>query len=93
MNGINADRLPVAFLAAVFQGLEKHLPQERLTGSPTSIMAYDARKLKTALQEAIDGIKRSLVVLGYGLCGNGLDGYKRDQCPAGAAPMTASPCS
>jgi len=75
------DRLPVAFLACkVFQGLlEKHLPQEladRITYLDYGL--HEApRKLKTALQEAIDGIETpSLVVLGYGLCGNGLDGLQ-----------------
>lgn len=35
------------------------------------------RKLKETLQQSIDGIKTpSLIVLGYGLCGNGVNGLK-----------------
>ena len=74
-------QLPIVILACkVFNGLlEKYLPQE-LVGTITYLdygLHEAPRKLKTALQEAIDGIETpSLVVLGYGLCGNGLDGLQ-----------------
>jgi hypothetical protein len=76
-----SENLPVVILACkVFSGLlEKYLPEE-LTGRITYLdygLHEAPRKLKTALQEAIDSIEvPSLVVLGYGLCGNGLDGLK-----------------
>ena len=74
-------QLPIVFLACkVFSGLlEKYLPEE-LIGRITYLdygLHEAPKKLKTALQEAIDGIDTSsVVVLGYGLCGNGLDGLK-----------------
>jgi hypothetical protein len=72
---------PITVIACkVFQGLlEKHLPAS--LADQVNYLDYGLhqvpRKLKTALQEAIDAIPEpSLVVLGYGLCGNGLDGLK-----------------
>ena len=78
---ITPSQLPIAVLACkVFQGLlEKHLPEE--TSARLTYLDYGLheapRKLKSAIQEAIDNIQTpSLLVLGFGLCGNGLDGIK-----------------
>lgn len=77
----NVEKLPIVILACkVFSGLiEKHLPPG-LAGEITYLdygLHKAPRRLKTALQEAIDGLETpSLVVLGFGLCGNGLDGLK-----------------
>jgi hypothetical protein len=73
--------LPVVFLACqVFQHLiETHLP----AGLAQSITFLDyglhriPRNLRNFVQEQIDQIEDpSLVVLGYGLCGNGMDGIR-----------------
>ena len=73
--------IPVVIIACqVFQHLiEKRLPP----GLADSITYLDyglhqiPRNLTTHLQELIDGIEQpSLVVLGYGLCGNGLNGVR-----------------
>jgi len=75
------NKLPVVFLACqVFQHLlESNLPRN-LNGSITFLdygLHSVPRNLKTRLQELIDEVKEpSLVVLGYGLCGNGLDGIR-----------------
>ena len=75
------NNVPVVILACqVFQHLlEKRLPP----GLAESITYLDyglhqiPRNLTTRLQELIDGIEvPSLVVLGYGLCGNGLNGVR-----------------
>jgi hypothetical protein len=75
------NNIPVVILACqVFQHLiEKRLPP----GLADSITYLDyglhriPRNLKAYLQEQIDSIEKpSLVVLGYGLCGNGLDGVR-----------------
>jgi hypothetical protein len=70
--------LPVVVLACrVFQHwLEHLLPEE--TAKNITFFDYGLhavpRNLRQTLQQAIDGIAQpSLVVLGYGLCGNGLD--------------------
>ncbi len=75
------ENLPVVVIACkVFQGLiEKHLP-ERIR-SDITFLDYGLHrvpvKLTQAVQEQLDGIETpSLVILGYGLCGNGLDGIK-----------------
>jgi len=67
----------VVFACRVFQNwLECLLPE----GLVSEITFFDyalhsvPRKLKRTLQSAIDGLEQpSLVVLGYGLCGNGTD--------------------
>ena len=67
----------VVFACRVFQNwLENLLPE----GLVREITFFDyalhslPRKLKLTLQSAIDGLEQpSLVVLGYGLCGNGTD--------------------
>jgi hypothetical protein len=73
--------LPVVVIACkVFQNLiEKYLPK----GLAAQIKFLDyglhrvPKNLRQALQEQIDQIEApSLVVLGYGLCGNGLDGLQ-----------------
>lgn len=69
---------PVVVLAcAVFQHLiENHLPQG--VSAQVTFLDYGLhavpKNLQKAIQEAIDAITEpSLIVLGYGLCGNGLD--------------------
>jgi hypothetical protein len=75
------NNVPVVIIACqVFQ----HLIETRLPpGLAESITYLDyglhkiPRNLTTRLQELIDGIEvPSLVVLGYGLCGNGLNGVR-----------------
>jgi len=72
---------PVVVIACkVFQNfIEAYLP-EGLAGEITFLdygLHEVPRNLKTALQERIDQVvEPSLVVLGYGLCGNGLHGIK-----------------
>jgi hypothetical protein len=70
--------LPLTVIACkIFQGLiESYLPPE--TASRTTFLDYGLhatpKKLKLAVQEQIDALSEpSLVLLGYGLCGNGLD--------------------
>ena len=72
--------LSVVLIACkVFQNLiEPYLPEHT---SRITFLDYGLHKvpkqLKEAVQEQIDGIETpSLVVLGYGLCGNGLDGIR-----------------
>jgi len=73
--------LPVVLIACkVFQNfIEKYLP-EGLIQSLTFLdygLHRVPKNLKIALQEQLDQIETpSLVVLGYGLCGNGLDGIQ-----------------
>lgn len=71
--------LPIVFIACkVFENLLEHyLPPE--IASQITFLDYGLhqlpRKLAKTLQEQIDAIQQpSLVVLGYGLCGNGLHG-------------------
>lgn len=73
--------LPIVIIACqVFQDLLSRFLPADLNGS-VSFMDYGLHrtpnKLARALQESIDRIEApSLVVLGYGLCGNGLNGIK-----------------
>jgi hypothetical protein len=78
----NNEHLPIVIISCqVFQHLlEKYLPEN---GDIRSVTYLDyglhlvPRNLKGAIQETIDAIEQpSLVVLGYGLCGNGLDGIQ-----------------
>lgn len=78
MNTTDTSNLPIVVLACrVFQHwLEQLLP----AGIAQDINFFDyglhavPKNLRQTLQQAIDGIEQpSLVVLGYGLCGNGLD--------------------
>jgi hypothetical protein len=78
----NTESLPIVIISCqVFQHLlEKHIPDN---GADCSITYLDyglhlvPRNLKEAIQQKIDQIEQpSLVVLGYGLCGNGLDGIQ-----------------
>lgn len=67
-------QLPVVFLACkVFEGIV-----DNENGVSTHFLDYGLhsipKQLKQVLQEQIDAISEpSLIVLGYGLCGNGLD--------------------
>jgi len=78
------NQLPTVVIACkVFQDLlERFLPPglaEQVTFLDYGLHE-NPKKLTIALQEQIDGIKKpSLVLLGYGLCGNGLDGIKSGQ--------------
>jgi hypothetical protein len=73
--------LPVVFIACqVLQDVMEHFLPEELSQDVT-FMDYGLhvvpKKMTVTLQEAIDDIKEpSLIVLGYGLCGNGLRGIK-----------------
>ena len=75
------NQLPVVIVACqVFQHLiEVNLPPD-LVQSITYLdygLHQIPRNLRSHVQEQIDGIQEpSLVVLGYGLCGNGLDGIR-----------------
>lgn len=75
------EMLPVYVVACkVFQLLlEQHLPEG--LAQQITIMDYGLhefpKQLKSALQDVIDSINEpGLIVLGYGLCGNGLNGIK-----------------
>ena len=71
------ERLPIVVIACqVFHGLlEQYMPEdmaEQITFLDYGLHAVP-RRLNTTVQETIDSIEQpSLVVLGYGLCGNGL---------------------
>lgn len=76
-----AARLPIVLISCkVFQHLlERLFPQE--LASQVTFLDYGLHqvpgKLTSALQDAVDNIEEpSLVVLGYGLCGNGLHGLR-----------------
>jgi len=72
---------PVVVLACrVFENWLEHLLPEELT---EDIIFFDyalhqvPKNLKKTLQEAIENIEQpSLIILGYGLCGNGLNGIQ-----------------
>lgn len=73
--------LPVAIIACrVFQGwMEQYLPDE--LANRVTFLDYGLhqvpRNLKQAIQEQLDQLSEPhLVVLGYGLCGNGLHGIR-----------------
>ncbi|MEJ2597779.1 MAG: DUF1638 domain-containing protein [Anaerolineales bacterium] len=79
-----SEKLPVVVIACmVFQNLlERHLP-DHLAGQ-VSFMDYGLHRVPVNLtwtvQGAIDSVEEpSLIVLGYGLCGNGLNGIKSGQ--------------
>lgn len=80
-NSSPAKGLPIVVIACqVFQDLFSRLFPDEMDGN-ISFLDYGLHqvpsKLTKALQEAIDRIDQpSLVVLGYGLCGNGLNGIK-----------------
>lgn len=75
------DSLPIVLIACqVFQGLLDPLLPEGLAERVT-FMDYGLhrapRKMTWSLQAALDGLESpSLVVFGYGLCGNGLHGLQ-----------------
>ncbi len=76
--------LPVVIIACqVFQDLLEHFLPAGLADQVTFLdygLHIVPKKLKQTVQETIDRIDTpSLVVLGYGLCGNGLDGIKAGQ--------------
>ena len=72
-------QIPIVLLAcAVFRNLLENLFFEEVATKVTFLdygLHSIPKNLKVAIQEALDAIEEpSLVVLGYGLCGNGLDG-------------------
>lgn len=79
-----APSMPVVVIACrVFQGLlDQYLPPdlaEHITFLDYGLHRVPA-KLTLAVQEEIDKLTEpSLILLGYGLCGNGLDGIKARQ--------------
>jgi hypothetical protein len=81
MSGAAPDSLPVVVIACrVMQDMLARLLPEGLARQVT-FMDYGLHRFPNqmtgALQEVIDQVEEpSLVVLGYGLCGNGLDGIQ-----------------
>ena len=81
---MTAPQRPIVVIACkVFQGiLERFLPVD-LTDQVTFLdygLHEFPKKLTTALQEQIDSVvEPSRILLGYGLCGNGLDGIQAGQ--------------
>lgn len=76
--------MPVVIVACqVFQDLLEHFLPPDLTDQITFLdygLHIVPKKLRLTVQEVIDSIENpSLVVLGYGLCGNGLSGIKAGQ--------------
>ncbi len=76
-----SDYPPVVIIACnVFRGLLEHYLTDELVPEITFLdygLHTVPRNLKRSIQEHIDRIPQpSLVVLGYGLCGNGLHGIK-----------------
>ena len=74
-------QLPFVLLAcAVFKNLLENMLPDDLTTEVTFLdygLHSLPKNLKVAVQEALDAIEEpSLVILGYGLCGNGLDGIQ-----------------
>ena len=76
-----AEKLPLVVIACkVFQGLlDAFLPPD--VAADVTFLDYGLHrvpaKLTWAVQEQVDAVKTpSLIVLGYGLCGNGLNGIK-----------------
>jgi len=80
-NSLSENQLPIVVIACqVFHGLiEKFLPAD-LAGKTTFLdygLHVTPKKLTSAIQEQVDQLDDpSLVLLGYGLCGNGLDGIR-----------------
>jgi hypothetical protein len=81
---MTANELPTVVIACrVFQHLlEAYLPHE--IAERITFMDYGLHRVPTNLtlsvQEQIDAVEQpSLIVLGYGLCGNGLNGIKSRQ--------------
>jgi hypothetical protein len=78
------DQRPVVVLACkVFESLlENHLPPDladQVTFLDYGLHTYP-KKLTKAVQEQIDSIQKpSRIMLGYGLCGNGLNGIRAGQ--------------
>jgi len=77
MDSLSTPNVPVVVLACrVFQDWLEHLLPEELTQDITFFdyaLHQVPKNLRETLQEAIDNIEQpSLIVLGYGLCGNGL---------------------
>ncbi len=80
----STSKLPIVVISCkVFQPLlEKHLPEEM--ADQVTFMDYGLHRvpdqLTQTVQDAIDAVEEpSLIVLGYGLCGNGLKGIKSRQ--------------
>jgi len=80
----STSKLPLVVISCkVFQPLlEKHLPEKM--ADEVTFMDYGLHRvpdqLTQTVQDAIDAVEEpSLIVLGYGLCGNGLKGIKSRQ--------------
>jgi hypothetical protein len=78
-------RLPVVVIACqVLQSILEQLLPDNLANQVTFLdygLHRVPSKMTWTLQDAVDSIDEpSLVVLGYGLCGNGLDGIKTIPC-------------
>lgn len=78
---MSSGSLPIVVIACrVVEDLLVSLMPEELTEQITLVdygLHEKSQELREAVQGAIDSVEESsLVVLGYGLCGNGLDGIK-----------------
>ena len=78
---MSTNPLPVVIVSCrVFQNLLENMIPDDLVKNITFLdygLHSVPKKLKSTVQETIDAIDEpSLVVLGYGLCGNGLNGIK-----------------
>lgn len=78
------DKRPVVVIACkVFQGLLEHYLPADLTDQVTFLdygLHQIPKKLTEAIQETIDSIEEpSRILLGYGLCGNGLNAIQAGQ--------------
>jgi hypothetical protein len=79
-----SNRPPIVVIACkVFQGLLERFLSPDLADQVTFLdygLHENPKKLTDALQEQIGSIQKpSLILLGYGLCGNGLDGIQSGQ--------------
>jgi len=78
---VSTNPLPAVIVSCrVFQNLLENMIPDDLVETITFLdygLHSVPKKLRLAVQESIDSIETpSLVVLGYGLCGNGLNGIK-----------------
>lgn len=81
MSSVKSTKIPLVLVScAVFKNLLENMLSDDLAAEVTFLdygLHAVPKNLKVAVQEALDAIEEpSLVVLGYGLCGNGLDGIQ-----------------
>ena len=99
MDSSGTPNIPVVVIACrVFENWLEHLLPEELTKDITFFdyaLHEVPKKLRETLQNSIDSIEQpSLIVLGYGLCGNGLNDIQAGNIPCSfRAPTSALPSS